>query len=157
VKFSLAIVDGKRKLCSTQAEAKDLDPKFSRFDVPTGHDDLKAFVQDLFDQIDGATPADQEGDEGHSNDGVGAKHPLSPSTPDPKWKGNLAAVKAGEVCPACARTPKGSKLMAGVLAMSEIEEAVETLTESRQLVGVLEAVKRRRDELSRQATARLDR
>lgn len=53
MKFSVAIVEGRRVLCSTQADAKELDRNYERIDIPVDHDGLKAYVQALFDEVAG--------------------------------------------------------------------------------------------------------
>ena len=57
MKFCIALVEGKRTLCNTQADAKKLDPHYTQIDIPVHSAGLQDFVQALFDQID-ATPAE---------------------------------------------------------------------------------------------------
>lgn len=52
MKFLVAVVDGRRVLCTTQADAKKLDPQFTPLDIPVHSAGLLDFVQKLFDEID---------------------------------------------------------------------------------------------------------
>lgn len=52
MKFYVVKTDAGRQLQSTQAEAKAIDPRFERIDIPTDHDGLKSLVQGLWDEIE---------------------------------------------------------------------------------------------------------
>lgn len=52
MKFYVTETHEGRQLVSKQADAKSLDPHFSRIDIPTDHDGLKALVQSLWGEID---------------------------------------------------------------------------------------------------------
>jgi hypothetical protein len=60
VKFYIARVDGHRTLHHRQDDAKAQDKNFEKIDIPTDMPGLKAFVQELYNEID--TPRAPAGD-----------------------------------------------------------------------------------------------